>query len=144
MTDFNLIKTIILGFILFLVSENSAIKNLESMNNFKVNYLELTFQEEIDSEKCEWSTFKRFFSKLFKPGLCAGSKFIKIIFSVTSFKSGSPIQPAHPDYSLFINNPLFNYHCDLLIPDHHHRNLTNSLFVNISDLKQLRISKMRC
>lgn len=141
MIKLSMIKAALIFFIMIFISENPVSTEFE-LNEFSENIRETEESAESESEESFKSENKYIYT-----GLVKSLTPFKIIFRnflgyFSNFNSGNLPKHFNSGHFFFTDSYIHIYPDDLQYPGFF--NSFNSIFVNISYLKQLRISKMRC
>ncbi len=141
MINISLIKTVLLCFMLVFIYGNSFSQEFEQSVIPEI-ICEAEGSDESESKESFRSEKKIIFTFLIKYFTPVKNKIQNFYGFLSSFNSGNSSYKSSYGF-LFCNNSCMNIYYDNL-QYHSSYHYINSLFVNISYLKQLRVSNMRC
>ena len=137
--NISIFRTILLFFILvFFISENPVSQEFELNENTEII---CETEESAGSESKE--SFRKDYKNILKALIIpVKNKFKNYLDSVTFFSSGTPSHKFSFVQYFFVFSIINNY--PHILQNNNANKSNNSFFVNISRLKELRISNMRC
>lgn len=141
MVNLSLIKIVLLCFIFIFISGNPVSQEFE-LN--EISEIICETEESAESESKESYRGKKNYDLkvLIKYCTTVKNKFKNYFNSISSFSTGKSSQNFNSGHFFCFNSCILNYPGNLRYINFYHS--INSIFVNISRLKKLRISKMRC